>query len=133
MYLTPEEDRILNGDPSLAITKAMGILVNYGELQEAKRLIPIKNAHVSGVSYLTAGEALVKFLEDFVRGKGKAVVPSTLNPAGMDMDRWSGMGIPPEFPEKGRGPRTSPAGSPDSPSSPRRRAPTGTPWSNVSC
>ena len=100
MDLTGEEDRILNGDPSLALTKAMGILVNYGELQEAKRLIPIKNAHVSGVSYLTAGEALVRFLEDFVRGKGKAVVPSTLNPAGMDMDQWSKMGIPPEFAEK---------------------------------
>ena len=100
MDLTKEEEGILEGDPSEASTKAMGILVNYGELQEADRLIPIRSAHVSGVSYLTAGEALLMFLGDMVMGGGRASVPSSLNPAGMDLERWKEMGIPEEFASK---------------------------------
>jgi len=100
MELTKEEEAILHGEPSNAITKAMGILVNYGELQEADRLVPIRSAHVSGVSYLTAGEALLRFLEDMVKGGGRATVPSSLNPAGMDLERWKEMGIPQEFASK---------------------------------
>jgi len=100
MDLTNEEETILDGDPSDARTKAMGILVNYGEIQEADRLIPIRSAHVSGVSYLTAGEALLVFLEDLVKGGARASIPSSLNPAGMDLDNWMDMGIPKEFASK---------------------------------
>ncbi len=100
MELTPDEERILSGGSGPAQELAMKILVNLGELEEADSLIPIVSAHISGVSYKTGGEGLLKILERFHDDGGKVSVPSSLNPAGMDLDHWEKMGIDPAFAEK---------------------------------
>jgi len=96
MYLTKEEERIYEGEEGWTKKKAMEILVAIGDINHASELIPIKSAHVSGVSYKTIGDAF-----EFVnRLEGRVKVESTLNPIGMDIEKWSKMGISKEFANK---------------------------------
>ncbi len=93
MYLTRDEERIYEGEEGWTKKKAMEILVAIGDLNDAPGLIPIESAHVSGVSYKTIGDAF-EFIESL---KGRVAVKSTLNPMGMDRERWHEMGITGEF------------------------------------
>jgi hypothetical protein len=97
MYLTPEEERMMAGESGPTLQKAMEILVALGDIYEADRLIPIKSAQIAGVSYKTMGDAGLEWISDL---EGKVQVPSILNPAGMDLERWQEMGISAEFAEK---------------------------------
>ncbi|MHC1636319.1 MAG: aconitase X catalytic domain-containing protein, partial [Candidatus Methanospirareceae archaeon] len=97
MYLTREEERIYEGEEGWARKKAMEILVAIGDINDAERLIEIKGAHISGASYKTIGEG-VEFIKSLEGGRVK--VRSTLNPIGMDIERWREMGISEEFARK---------------------------------
>ncbi|MGA1866167.1 MAG: aconitase X, partial [Thermoplasmatota archaeon] len=79
---------------------AMKILVNLGDLEDASRLVPIVSAHISGVSYHTAGEALIRLLEELTGMSATVSVPTSLNPAGMDLALWKDIGFPDDFAEK---------------------------------
>ncbi len=98
MYLTKEEEQIYEGERGWTLQKAMQILVAIGELNGAERLIPIKSAHVSGASYKTIGDAY-EFVE---RLQGRVAVRTTLNPVGMDLERWREMLIDEDFAKKQR-------------------------------
>lgn len=100
MHLTKEEEKVLEGEEGEAKAFAMKVLVNLGNLEDSERLIPIVSAHVSGVSYHTAGDALIKLLEDLNDKGAKISVPTSLNPAGMDLELWEEIGYPKEFAEK---------------------------------
>ena len=95
----PQKD-MLSGRLGAGLESAMALLLDIGEAAGAKRMLPIQSAHVSGVSYLTGGEGLVKFLAGLAEGGARASAYSTLNPAGMDLDRWKEMGLDPGFAEK---------------------------------
>ncbi len=84
MYLTREEERILDGEEGEGPAKAMKLLVALGEINDAEKLIPIVSAQIAGVSYKTMGDAGLEFIEDFSK-KARVLVKSTLNPAGMDL------------------------------------------------
>jgi len=84
MYLSREEERILDGEKGWAYQVAMRILVKLGDLFGADRLIPIESAHISGVSYKTIGDASIDFLEALGKSGVKVMVKSTANPAGID-------------------------------------------------
>jgi predicted aconitase len=94
MYLTPDEEKLINGEQGPTYQKAIEILAALGDIYGADRLIPIKSAQIAGVSYKTIGEAGLKWISDL---KGKVVVPSILNPAGMDLECWREMGISEDF------------------------------------
>ncbi|MCJ7445069.1 MAG: aconitase X catalytic domain-containing protein [Methanotrichaceae archaeon] len=68
-----------------------------GDIYGAERLIPVKSVQVAGVSFRNIGEAGLEWISDL---KGHVVVPSILNPAGMDLRRWNNMGIDEEFASK---------------------------------
>lgn len=76
------------------LQKAMELLTALGDIYGADSLIPIKSTQIAGVSYKTIGDAGLEWLSDL---EGNVVVPSILNPAGMDLERWSEMGIDEEF------------------------------------
>ena len=97
MYLTSEEEKILNGESGEAAATAMSLLVTMGDIFDAKRLIPIKSAQISGISYKTIGDSGLEFIQDFSRLGAKTSVYSFINPAGMDLDHWKEMGIPEDF------------------------------------
>ncbi len=100
MYLTPEEERILDGEQGEGLQLAYQLLVDVGDFFDAEKLIPISSAHVSGVSYLTGGDGLLTQLSVFVEKNCQVSVPTTLNPSGMDRLSWQLMYIPPEFAKK---------------------------------
>ena len=62
MYLTKAEEKALAGERGEALEIAYRVLVATGKVGNAKKLVPIKWAHVSGVSYLTIGEYGLEFL-----------------------------------------------------------------------
>lgn len=96
MYLDREEESILEGEKGPGLQKAMELLVALGKVYEADGLVPISSAHLSGASYKTIGEGGIAFLEDISRDV-KVKVPSTLNPLGMDRERWSEMHVSEHF------------------------------------
>ncbi len=100
MFLTKEQQNMLDGEQGHAIAKLTNLVVKIGEVNGATRLIPIKNAQIAGVSYFTVGDPIFSFFDMLSKDKVKVSVPSWLNPAGMDMERWEEMGITRNFAEK---------------------------------
>ena len=95
MILTPEQENILEGKQGKTKQKAIRLLIDLGKAAKANRLVPVTSAHVSGVSPLTGGDGLIKFLEDLVcDSDGTAVVETSLNSAGCDRNRFEEMDIP---------------------------------------
>lgn len=99
MFLNREEENVLSGEKGEGLRTAMELLVALGDIYEAKDLVPITSAHLSGVSYKTIGEGGIEFLERLARD-AKVCVPTTLNPAGMDRQKWKDMGISPRFADR---------------------------------
>jgi hypothetical protein len=100
MELTKSEEKILEGSEGEGKKKAMEILSALGEINEAQKLIPIKSAQVSGVSYKTIGDAGLEFLSDWASGGAKVEAFTTLNPSGADIDIASELGYSKTFTEK---------------------------------
>ena len=100
MYLTKEEEKILDGEYGEVLRRCMNLLVSLGDIYGAEKLIPIKSAQISGVSYKTIKDIGLEFLEDFAKENVKVKVYATLNPAGMDLDAWRCLGIDEEFAKK---------------------------------
>jgi hypothetical protein len=98
MYLTEQEERILNGEEGKIKAKAMRILATLGDIFDADKLIPIDSTQIAGVSYKTIGDAGLEFLEDW--SDAKVVVESRMNPAGMDLEDWKEMGVSETFAKK---------------------------------
>jgi predicted aconitase len=98
LYLTNKQEAILKGEEGWAKKKCLEIIVGLGEIYGADRLIPVASTQISGVSYKTLGEYGLQWVESLA--PAKVVVPSTLNPAGMDLCCWLEMGVPEEFAEK---------------------------------
>ncbi len=99
MHLTLEEEKMYDGEQGLAVEKCMEILVALGDIYEAEKLVPITSAQISGVSYKTIGDAGLEFLEDLSKD-AHVRVPSTLNPAGVDLQIWRELGFSEEFTKK---------------------------------
>jgi len=99
MYLTKEEERMLNGEEGHAVKKSMEILVALGEIFGAEKLIKIGSVQVAGVSYHNLGDAGLEFLNELAKD-GKVKVLTTLNPAGMDLEDWKKLGISEDFAKK---------------------------------
>ncbi len=97
MELTAEEQAMLAGERGRAAQTAMRILAALGRIYGAERLIPVRSAQIAGVSYDNLGEAGLAWLAEMADGGGRVCVPTTLNPAGMDLDNWRALGIPADF------------------------------------
>jgi len=100
MYLTKEQERMLSGEHGEAIERMFRLLVRLGDVYGADRMIPVSSVQVAGVSYKSIGDPGVEFLEDLAEKGVKVKVPTTLNPAGMDLEKWKELGFPEEFAEK---------------------------------
>ena len=94
MYLSREEEGIYQGEQGETLRRMMEILVALGDIYGAEKLVPVRSVQIAGVSYKNIGEAGLEWISDL---QGSVVVPSILNPAGMDLCRWKEMGIEEEF------------------------------------
>ena len=97
LQLTPEEQSMLCGEYGIAVQRAMEIVVALGRIYGARSLVPVTSAQVAGVSYKNLGEAGLDFLREWAAQGAKVCVPTTLNPAGMDMAQWRALGFTAEF------------------------------------
>ncbi len=86
MYLTREEELILEGEEGEAKALALKTIVKVGEALGAESLVDIKHAHISGISYGTIGEHGAVLLEKLVEMGAKFSVPASVNPIGFDYD-----------------------------------------------
>jgi predicted aconitase len=97
MQLDDDDKCVLAGEYGETRQKMMEILVALGKVFGAERLVRIRSAQVSGASYKTIG----KYGLDWLRSlDARVVVPTVLNPIGMDRERWQDMGIPEDFSRK---------------------------------
>ncbi|MEM4717325.1 MAG: aconitase X catalytic domain-containing protein [Desulfurococcaceae archaeon] len=89
MYLTNEQEKMLNGEYGFIVSKALQLIVKVGEALEAERLVDISHAHISGVSYSNIGKYGLDFILNFYRKGGRAKVYTTINPGCVDYTGYS--------------------------------------------
>jgi len=100
MYLTKEEEKILNGEKGDVMGRMFRLLVRLGEIYGADKMIPVKSVQVAGVSYKSIEDPGTEFLEDIASKGAKVKVLTYLNPAGMDLENWEKLGFPKDFAKK---------------------------------
>ena len=87
MFLTDEEKRMLNGECGEPLRFAMEMLSTLGEINDAEKMIPIKFAHMAGLSYKTHGEAGIRWAEGMADMGARVRVPTTYNVCAVDRSR----------------------------------------------
>lgn len=87
MYLKDDEKRMLDGECGEPLRFAMEMLNTLGEINDADKLIPIKYAHVAGLSFKTHGPAGLRWVEKMADSGAKVVVPTTYNVCAVDRSR----------------------------------------------
>ncbi len=97
MHLTREEKLILSGEMGPIKARALEVIVRVGEALGAERLVRIKHAHISGVSYANIGDAGAELIESF--SGERFAVPATVNPIGFDLDKPEAFGVDDRFME----------------------------------
>ncbi len=90
---------MLDGIAGPGVQRAMEIVATLGRIYGAPDLVPVTHVQIAGVSYKNLGDAGVQFLNEWADQGATVRVPTTLNPAGMELDRWQEMGIQPSFAE----------------------------------
>lgn len=74
---------MLAGDAGAAVQLALRLIVRFGEIRGADRLVPITAAHVDGCLY--HGPVSIDFAKRLVNGGGNVRVPTTLNVGAIDL------------------------------------------------
>ena len=97
MFLTKEEEAILDGEHGPVLERSLRLLARLGDIYGAERMIPVGSVQVAGVSYKSIGEPGLEFLEDMASQGAKVRVLTFLNPAGMDLEDWQKIGFPEDF------------------------------------
>jgi predicted aconitase len=100
MYLTNEEEQLLNGEQGEVTARLFRLLVRLGDIYGADEMIPVGSVQVAGVSYKSIRDPGLAFLEDIADQEAKVKVLTFLNPAGMDLEDWEEIGFPKDFADK---------------------------------
>ena len=94
MDLPPRLQAQLDGAEGPTRQKGARLVVDLALTAGASSFVEVKDSHVSGVSVITGGDGLVRFLEDLTQEGGLGVsIPTTLNSAGCDADRMEEMDL----------------------------------------
>jgi predicted aconitase len=97
LQLTAEEEAMLAGEMGIAAQGAMEIVTALANIYGASHLVPVRSVQVAGVSYKNLGQAGLEFLCGWAEQGARVAVPTTLNPAGMDLDQWQELGFSAQF------------------------------------
>ena len=85
---------MLAGKHGATKQKAARLVVDLAVSAKASSFVSCSHAHVSGVSPLTGGHGLRRFLADLAGDEqGVVAIPTTLNSAGCDKEQMQAMGI----------------------------------------
>ena len=81
------EKRMLRGDYGEACKKALELVLAIADAYGYGKLVKIKSAHISGISYKNIGDAGLEFIRDFFEKGARVRVKATMNPCGFDLDK----------------------------------------------
>ncbi|RON26963.1 aconitase X [Pseudomonas lini] len=95
--LTEHDRALLDGQHGKAAQVAMQIVLRMAELQGARLLVDITQAHIDGCIY--TGPASLRFAQQLVQWGATVRVPTTLNSISVDQRRWRELGIDPALGE----------------------------------
>jgi predicted aconitase/predicted aconitase with swiveling domain len=95
--LTEFDQALLDGQHGQAAQMAMHIVLRMAELQGARSLVDVTQAHIDGCIY--TGPASLRFAQQLVQWGAKVRVPTTLNSISVDQRRWRELGIDPALGE----------------------------------
>ena len=100
MELPEKLASMLSGAEGTTRQKAARLVVDLARTADAQGFIEVNHSHVSGVSVITGGHGLRRFLADLA-GEGSVAIPTTLNSAGCDKRKMEEMDIDyPDFLEQ---------------------------------
>jgi len=97
MKLNREEQEMLGGKHGDVKQKMMELLIAIGECYDAEHMVPIGSAHLVSGTPINAGRGGTKFIKELAEGGAKFVVPTTTNPASLELWRWKEMGYDEEL------------------------------------
>ena len=94
MYLSDIDKRMIYGEGGLANQFSMQILIRLGKIYGAKRVVPIKSAHVGCLSPQFG--AAIEITKKFADLEGKCCVPTTTNPSlnPINFNKWNELNEP---------------------------------------
>ncbi len=98
MKLDDADKRILDGAEGPTYRMAMEMLVGLGKIYGAEKLIPVRSAHVAGLSLRSHGVAGMEWIEETAAAGARVKVPTTLNVIGVDRSR--DLGLPKDWCDK---------------------------------
>ena len=96
MHLDSAQEKILRGEGGEAKRFAMEIVTKVGDAVGADSLVPIRSAHVLA-HFSSLHDAGIDVLEEFAGSGGKFAVPTSVDPASIDLENWRSFGIPEEY------------------------------------
>jgi predicted aconitase len=96
LHLDSAQEKLLRGEGGEAKQFAMEIVTKVGDAVEADSLVPIKSAHILA-HFSSLHEAGIDVLEKFAEAGGKFAVPTSVDPASIDLQNWRSFGIPEEY------------------------------------
>ena len=96
MHLDSVQEKMLRGELGEAKQFAMEIVSKVGDAVGADELVPVKSAHVLA-HYSSLRDAGVEVLERFASSGGRFAVPTSVDPASIDLQNWKSFGIPENY------------------------------------
>ena len=96
MHLDSSQEQLLRGEGGEAKQFAMEIIAKVGDAVGAESLVPIKSAHVLA-HYSSLHDAGIDVLERFASTGGRFAVPTSVDPASIDLQNWKSFGIPEDY------------------------------------
>ena len=97
LTLSAGDRAILAGELGRAAQVAMQLVLRMAELQGARELLDVTQAHIDGCIY--TGPACLRFARQLLDWGAKVSVPTTLNSISVDQRQWRALGIDPAFGE----------------------------------
>jgi len=95
LKLSESDRQMLDGNSGKAAQLAMQIVVRMAELQGAKELVDVEQAHIDACVY--NGPSSLEFAKQLVSLGGRVRIPTTLNSLSVDKQRWKQQGVNHEF------------------------------------
>ncbi len=96
MYLTREENEMLEGKFGFPAQKSMEMLVGLGECYDADRMIPANSAHL--LASLTAfGKGGSLFVQEMAGRGGRFIIHTHTNPASLEPWLWKDFGTSEQY------------------------------------
>ncbi|MBI2934339.1 MAG: DUF521 domain-containing protein [Chloroflexi bacterium] len=87
MYLTRDENEMLEGKYGYPAQRSMEILVGLGECYDAERMVPVSSAHLL-YTVTALGSAGAAFLQEMADNGGRFTTLTHTNPSSFDHLSW---------------------------------------------